>query len=233
MQEFLWVVYPYLTLGLFVVGSLYRYNFDQIGWTSKSSEILEKRLLRWGSLLFHWGVIFVFFGHVFGLLVPIGVYRALGVPDELYHLVALWSGGITGLAAFTGLALLIWRRLTNLRVRLASSASDVLVLALLLLTVGLGLGATLGLRLAGVTYEYRTSVGPWIRSVLLGHPQASLMQGVPLILQLHILAALLLFATTPFSRLVHVFSLPLAYLRRAPQQYRSRWQENGRRSQGD
>lgn len=233
MQEFLWAVYPYLALGIFVLGSLYRYNYDQIGWTAKSSEILEKRLLRWGSLLFHWGIVFVFFGHVFGLLVPLAAYHALGVPDGLYHLVALLSGGVAGLAALLGLVLLIWRRLMNLRVRLVSSLSDVVVLLLLLVTVGLGLGATVGLRVAGVSYEYRASIGPWIRSVLMLRPNPGLMHGVPLVLELHVLAAFLVFAATPFSRLVHVFSLPLAYLRRAPQQYRRRWPQKDLEAHGD
>lgn len=222
MNEFLWVVYPYLCLMLLVVGTLTRYNYDQIGWTSKSSELLEKRLLRLGSPLFHWGIIFVFLGHVAGLLVPISLYHALGVSDHLYHMGAMVMGGITGLMALAGLILLLWRRLIVRRVRAHTSTADWLALGFLIATVALGLLMTLVYNVAHLPYEYRTTVGPWIRGVFLLHPDAALMADVPLVLQLHILTALALFAVSPFTRLVHIFSLPLAYLRRAPMQYRRR-----------
>ncbi len=222
MSEFLWVVYPYLCLMLLLVGMLTRYNYDQIGWTSKSSELLEKRLLRLGSLLFHWGIIFVFLGHVAGLLIPIGVYEALGVSEHLYHLTAMAMGGITGLMALAGLLILLWRRLSVRRVLRNTAPADFVALGFLIATVALGLSMTLIYNVSHLPYEYRTTVGPWIRGVLLLHPDAALMAHVPLILQLHILTALALFAVSPFTRLVHIFSLPLAYLRRAPMQYRRR-----------
>jgi nitrate reductase gamma subunit len=222
VNEFLWVVYPYLCLMLLVVGMLARYNYDQIGWTSKSSELLEKRLLRLGSPLFHWGIIFVFLGHVAGLLVPIRVYQAFGISAHVYHMGAMVMGGITGLMTLVGLLLLLWRRLSVRRVLLHTSTGDWLALGFLIATVALGLTMTLVYNVTHLPYEYRTTVGPWIRGVILLHPDASLMAGVPLILQLHILTALALFAVSPFTRLVHIFSLPIAYLRRAPMQYRRR-----------
>jgi nitrate reductase gamma subunit len=222
LSEFLWVVYPYLCLMVLVVGMLTRYNYDQIGWTSKSSEILEKRLLGLGSPLFHWGIIFVFLGHVAGLLVPIEVYQALGVSEHLYHMGAMAMGGITGLMTLVGLLLLLWRRLSVRRVKSHTSTGDWVALGFLIATVALGLSMTLVYNVSHVAYEYRTTVGPWIRGVILLHPQAALMAHVPLVLQLHILTALALFAVSPFTRLVHIFSLPLAYLRRRPIQYRRR-----------
>ena len=233
MNEFLWVVYPYLCLMLLVVGTLARYNYDQIGWTSKSSELLEKRLLRIGSPLFHWGIIFVFLGHVAGLLVPIGVYQAIGVSEHVYHLGAMVMGGVTGLMALAGLLLLLWRRLSVRQVLRNTSAGDWLALALLIVTVAMGLGMTLVYNVAHLPYEYRTTVGPWIRGVILLHPDPSLMAGVPLLLQIHILAALALFAASPFTRLVHIFSLPLAYLGRAPMQYRRRTPAPAQGQSGD
>ena len=222
MNEFLWVVYPYLCLTVLVVGTLARYNYDQIGWTSKSSELLEKRMLRTGSLLFHWGIIFVFFGHVAGLLVPIEVYQAIGISERMYHLGAMVMGGITGLMTLAGLALLLLRRLGVKRVLRNTAPADWVALGFLIATVAMGLLMTLGYNATHLPYEYRTTVGPWIRGVLLLHPDARLMSQVPLILQIHILTALGLFAVSPFTRLVHVWSLPLAYLRRAPMQYRRR-----------
>ena len=79
-HQFLWVIFPYLSLATFVLGHIFRYRYDQYGWTPKSSQLLERRLLMWGVLLFHWAFLFVFAGHVMGLLVPIGVYRASGSP---------------------------------------------------------------------------------------------------------------------------------------------------------
>lgn len=234
MKEFLWGVYPYLSLMLLVVGTLARYNYDQIGWTSKSSELLEKRLLRTGSLLFHWGIILVFFGHVAGLLVPVAVYQAVGISEQLYHLGAMVMGGLTGLMTLVGLVLLVLRRLGVRRVLRNTSAADWVALGFLIATVSTGVLMTLGYNVTHLPYEYRTTVGPWIRGVLVLHPDAALMAGVPLVLQVHILTALALFAISPFTRLVHVWSLPLAYLRRAPMQYRRRGLPlpSGRRGRG-
>jgi len=218
-----WVVYPYLCLAVLVVGSLYRYDTDPMGWSAHSSEFLERRRLRLGSLLFHWGIVFVFLGHVAGLLVPLSVYRSLGVGDSLYHAFALVLGGASGLAALAGASLLLARRLSVPRVRRTTTPGDFLTLALLLVTVGLGLASTLGWNLTHGPYEYRSTVAPWLRGILTLSPNPALMEGVPLVLKLHILAAFLLFALSPFTRLVHIWSLPLAYLRRAPLQYRRRF----------
>lgn len=222
MSEFLWVVFPYLALTLFAVGSLARYAYRPMAWGSRSSEILEKRWLHWGSLLFHWGILFVFFGHVFGLLVPIEVYQALGVSSQMYHLGADTMGGLAGLATWVGLDILILRRLVHLRVRLNTSLGDWVSLGLLWIVVTLGDAETIVRNNLVGPYEYRLTVGPWVRELFTLHPNAALMTHVPLLLQVHIVAAFVLFAVWPFTRLVHVFSLPLAYLRRAPIQYRSR-----------
>lgn len=222
MAEFLWVVLPYLSLGLLVVVSVVRYLYTPMEWGSKSSQLLESRRLRWGSLLFHWGIVLVFFGHVFGLLVPIGVYGALGIDAHLYHLGADILGGLAGLATEMGLAILLWRRLTVRRLRASTEATDWLSLGLLFVVVGLGDAQTIVANNLMGAYEYRLTVGPWVRELFTLHPDAALMAHVPLLLQVHVVASLVLFAVWPFTRLVHVFSLPLAYLRRAPIQYRSR-----------
>ncbi|MCF8567511.1 respiratory nitrate reductase subunit gamma [Alicyclobacillus tolerans] len=224
MAQFLWVIFPYLCIAVLVVGTIYRYSYDQIGWGSKSSEILEKRLLRWGSLLFHWGLVFVFFGHVMGLLIPIQFYQWLGVSSEFYHMNAEIFGGLTGLAAWVGILLLLIRRIVNKRVRLNSSPSDYVALCMLFIVVSLGLYVTTIYDSIHGPYEYRTSVGPWFRQVLTLHPQAALMLHAPLVLQMHAISAFLLFAISPFTRLVHIWSAPFAYITRAPILYRSRAQ---------
>ncbi|KIL41669.1 nitrate reductase [Gordoniibacillus kamchatkensis] len=219
---FLWIIYPYLVLAVFLFGVVARFNGNPYGWTSKSSELLEKRLLRAGSTSFHWGIIFVFFGHVGGLLVPIEVYHALGVPDEAYHVVALGAGTIAGIAALFGVVMLIYRRWTVKRVRMTSSAGDWIALLFLLVVIATGMMATGRNALAESAFDYRTTINPWIRGVLIFRPDPSLMADVPAYFKVHVAAAFGLFAVFPFTRLVHVFSLPVTYLWRSYVLYRRR-----------
>jgi nitrate reductase gamma subunit len=222
VQEALWVVLPYLSLGILGVGSVLQYGHRPMAWGSRSSQLLEGRWLKSGSLLFHWGIVSVFLGHLLGLLVPVALYHALGVTDRLYHLGAEVLGGTAGLATWAGLDLLMVRRLVFPRVRRTTGAGDWFTLALLWVVVTLGDAETLGRNLLVGPYDYRATVGVWVRELFTFHPQASLMTHVPLLLQAHVVAALVLFAVWPFTRLVHAYSLPLAYLRRAPLQYRAR-----------
>lgn len=221
-NQFLWVVFPYLTLTVFIVGHLYRYANDPYGWTAKSSEILEKDRLKWGSLLFHWGIIFVLLGHVGGLIVPIQVHEALGISEVAYHLLAVIMGGLSGIAALVGLVLLTFRRLDIRRIRETSTTSDLIALGLLLVVVVLGLANTLGYSLLVGFHDYRLTIGPWLRGILLFRPNATLMTQVPLSFKVHVLAAFGLTGLWPFTRLVHIWSIPLEYLGRSPVLYRSR-----------
>lgn len=222
MGQFWWVIYPYLALAVMVVGTIYRYIYNPLGWGSKSSELLEKRWLRPGSLLFHWGILFVAGGHVIGLLIPKQVHEWLGVSDELYHLSADVLGGLAGFAAWLGVVILLLRRIFNRRVRLNSTPSDYVVLVLLFVVITLGDVVTIGHNNVYGPYEYRDTVGPWVRGLLTLHPDVGLMAQVPLLLQIHVIAAFALFAVSPFSRLVHAWSAPITYPMRAPIQYRSR-----------
>ncbi len=222
MTQFWWVIYPYLTLAIAVVGTLYRYRSDQIGWGSKSSEWLEKRFLRWGSLLFHWGILFIIVGHVVGLLIPVQAFDTLGIHRELYHRTADLFGGLAGIATWVGVLLLLIRRMVFDGVRRNSSTADFVALVLLFLVITLGDMQTVIMNNAVGPYGYRHTVGPWLRGLLILHPDARLMVGVPIILQVHIILSFALFAVSPFTRLVHVWSAPLRYPTRAPIQYRSR-----------
>jgi len=222
LSQFLWVIFPYLALAVMIVGMFYRFAYGQRGWTSKSSEILEKKWLRRGSLLFHWGIILVFLGHVMGLLVPLRVYQALGVSSEFYHVNADVFGGIAGVVTFVGVLILLLRRSLHSRVRANSSVSDYVALVMILIVIAIGTLETVGLNNIFGPYEYRTTIGPWVRELMVLHPNAALMKSVPWVLKVHILAAFTLFAVWPFTRLVHVFSLPVRYPWRAPIQYRSR-----------
>lgn len=215
-QQFLWVIFPYVAMAVFVAVHLYRYATNPYGWTSRSSEFLEKGWLRWGSQLFHWGVIFALLGHIGGLGVPMPWYEALGVSPELYHLSAIIIGGLAGLAALAGLVILLLRRSLTAPLRLTSSRLDFLALVLLLIVVGLGIGNTLGYNVLYGSYEYRVTIGPWLRGLFTLRPNPALMAGVPLSFQLHALAAFGLIGVWPFTRLVHVWSVPLEYVGRTP-----------------
>ncbi|KUP36383.1 respiratory nitrate reductase subunit gamma [Bacillus halotolerans] len=219
--QILWVIMPYMVLTIFIGGHIYRYQHDQFGWTAKSSELLEKKKLAAGSTLFHWGMLFVIGGHVMGILIPEGVYRAIGITEHVYHKMAIGVGLPAGIAAVIGLFILTYRRLFDKRIRKTSSPSDFLTLFLLLFVMVSGVAATF-LNVDSKGFDYRTTVGPWFRQIFLLRPDASLMESVPLWFKLHILMGYVIFIMWPFTRLVHVFSLPFKYLTRSYVVYRKR-----------
>jgi len=221
-DQFLWVIYPYIVLTVFVGGHLYRIHTHPYSWTSRSSELLEKRWLRWGSPLFHWGILAVFLGHVGGLLVPKSVHEALGLSDTVYHFLAVTVGGVAGLVTAIGAIILLIRRVGVPRVRHTSRTGDFVAIVLVCLVILSGMWATLWNSLGHTAFDYRETIGPWLRGVLTFQPDPSLMATVPLPFKVHVLAAFSLFAVWPFTRLVHVFSLPLAYLWRSYVLYRRR-----------
>jgi len=221
-NQFWWVIYPYLMLTIFIVGHIYRYNTDQYGWTAKSSEFLEKRSLKWGSILFHYGILMVFGGHVIGLLVPKTVTEALGITEELYHLTAVYIGGFAGIITFIGIALLLFRRFSIKRIWVTSSPSDILIAILLFIVVAFGLYNTIYSMLGLSHFDYRATLAPWLRGLLIFAPDYTLMKDVPLFFKLHTIFAFAIFGIWPFTRLVHVWSLPLEYFKRSYIVYRSR-----------
>src|SRR5690625_2830757 len=143
IDQFLWVIFPYVCIVIFIVGHIFRFRYDQFGWTAKSSEFIEKRQLMIGSFLFHIGIIPVFLGHVSGLLIPKTWTRAFGISDHLYHMGAVWIGGFFGVVTLVGMFLLTWRRFTIKTVRNLSSTSDLIVNSLLLFIVFIGVYSSL------------------------------------------------------------------------------------------
>ncbi|HJV18004.1 MAG TPA: respiratory nitrate reductase subunit gamma [Bacillales bacterium] len=220
-ENFFWISFPYIMLTMFVVGHFYRYHTDQFGWSAKSSEFLEKDKLKWGSVLFHYGIVFVFFGHVAGVLIPLWVYEALRVTDHMYHFGALWIGGLAGIITLIGVLLLMIRRFTVKRIFINSTFRDVLVLVLLVLVIVSGFVNTIWYTGRGIAFEYRATIGPWFRSILSLSPMPKLMIDAPIGFKIHIVSAFLLFGIWPFTRLVHVWSLPLEYLTRKFVVYRA------------
>ncbi|WP_191564375.1 respiratory nitrate reductase subunit gamma [Janibacter melonis] len=230
MSTFLWVIVPYLTLATFVVGHVWRYRYDKFGWTTRSSQLYEDRLLRIGSPLFHFGMLGVVAGHVIGLVIPKVATDALGISAHTYHVVALAGGIPAGLAAVAGLVILVYRRRPTRPVFSATTLNDKVMYLFLGLVMVLGIWNTIAgslLRFGG-EYDYREGVSVWWRSIFTFAPEPDLMAAAPLGFQLHALTAMILFAMWPFTRLVHVFSAPIGYLTRPYLVYRSRDSRPGR-----
>ncbi len=219
---FWWVVFPYVAMTLMVAGLLYRFVHRRKSWTAPSTELFEKKWLRIGSPLFHYGIIFAFVGHVMGVLLPKRLYDFFGVSDEMYHLFAIVGGGVAGLMVVAGLVILTIRKVSHARLRVHASFADYFALLMVLVVSALGTYITVIYNTTVHAFEYRASIGPWFRSLFMFQPQYQLMETVPLIFQVHVVAAFLLFAAIPFTMLVHLFSLPARYPTRAPIQYRSR-----------
>lgn len=214
----LWVVLPYVTITIFVVGLVWRLRSDRAGWNARSSQLHEQKLLRLGSPMFHIGILFTMAGHAGGLLVPAQFTQATGLSDDAYHTVAFGMGGISGTVALVGLAILAYRRFKVPTVTGSGAAGDTVVFLLLPATMLFGLGVTL----FGGGHNYRETVSPWIRSILMLQPDGQLMNAAPIGFQVHTLMALVLIACWPFTRLVHAFTVPLTYLVRPYIVYRSR-----------
>ncbi len=221
MTTLLWGVLPYVVLAVFVLGHAWRWRHDQLGWTTHTSQLLESRLLRLGSPLFHVGMLMVVGGHALGLLVPASWTAAVGISEHTYHLVSLVAGGLAGLMTVAGLLLLIARRFVAGRVRRVTTRMDKVLYVWLAAVIALGMGTKVG-SLLGHGHEYRGTISVWFRSVFAFDPNVEVLATVPLVYQLHALAALGLFALWPFTRLVHVFSAPLAYVFRPYVVYRRR-----------
>ena len=221
----LYTVLPYAALTMFVVGHWWRYRRDQYGWGARSTQLLESRVLKYASTIFHLGVLAAIAGHVLGLLVPRSWTNAVGLSDDAYHVLAVVGGLTAGVAVCVGFALLVYRRLCFARVRVTTTRADLITFGLLVIAIGTGMLATI--TNIGDAVPYRETVGPYFRQLFILDPQPELMTGggVTLIFQANVTTVWLLLAFWPFSRLVHAWSVPVDYPFRSPISYRSR---NGR-----
>ncbi|RLP75304.1 respiratory nitrate reductase subunit gamma [Mycetocola tolaasinivorans] len=230
LSIFLWVAVPYAAAATFVVGHIVRNRSDQFGWTTRSSQIHENRLLRWGSPMFHLSILMVIAGHVVGLLIPREWLYAIGISEHIYHLGATWMGTAAAVLTLAGLAILLYRRRVTAGVRRATTVMDRIMYAVLAVTLLFGTAATVMHQVFGPGDEYRGTIGPWMRGLMIFQPQPELMADVPVMFQLHVLCAMVLFVLWPFTRLVHVFSAPIGYFIRPRLVYRTRYKQHGARA---
>jgi nitrate reductase gamma subunit len=225
-EVLLWDVLPYVTIAVFVVGMVWRYRYDKFGWTTRSSQLYERSILRIASPLFHLGMLAVLAGHIVGLLVPESWTSALGVSEHVYHINAVVLGAIAGIATLVGVVMLIYRRRTNGPVFAATTKNDKTMYVFLVAAIALGLVTTMvGAGVIGDGYNYRETVSPWFRSIFLLQPEGELMAEAPASFHIHALAGMALFMVWPWTRLVHAFSAPLGYLFRPYVVYRTRDEE--------
>jgi nitrate reductase gamma subunit len=220
----LFVWYPYVCLTTFLVGSLVRFDREPYSWRAGSSQILRRRQLTWGSNLFHFGILFLFFGHAAGLLTPQFVYT-LFVTVEQKQLLAVVAGGIAGVLCFIGLTMLLHRRLFDPRIRMTSTTMDVAILVILWVQLTLGL-VTLPFSLAHSDGSVMLVLAHWAQGILTLQPiDAASLQGLALPYLAHLVLGMTIFLLFPFSRLVHIWSAPVWYLgRRGYQVVRTRRQ---------
>jgi nitrate reductase gamma subunit len=209
----LFVWYPYVCIGFFVVGSLFRFERDQYSWRASSSQLLRRRQLFWGSNLFHFGVIFLFFGHLVGLLTPTSLYTMVMTVQQK-QMLAVTAGGIAGVVCFIGLTLLLHRRLFDPRIRITSTTMDMAILVILWIQLSLGL-LTLPSSLAHADGSVMLKLSHWAQGVLTLQPGgAELLKGLEWHYLTHLVLGMTIFLLFPFSRLVHIWSAPVGYLGR-------------------
>lgn len=223
LNQLLFVIIPYIALTVFFIGSLIRYDRDQYTWKADSSQLLESKQLRRGSIPFHIGILAIFLGHFVGLLTPNEVWHLLGISAATKQLVAMGAGGLFGIICFYGMCILIVRRLTNPRILATSSKMDISILLLLFLQLIIGL-ASIFVSAGHMDGQEMLKLMSWAQNILTFDPStaAASIASVHWIFKLHILVGMLIFILFPFSRLVHIWSVPVKYLRRNYQVVRSK-----------
>ncbi|WBY02505.1 respiratory nitrate reductase subunit gamma [Ramlibacter tataouinensis] len=206
--------FPYVAVIVMVVGSILRFDKDQYGWRSQSSQFLRRKQMLIGSNLFHLGVIVLFFGHFVGLLTPVWVFHAVGFTNQNKQMMAMLVGGIAGVSALAGCTLLLHRRLFDARIRRSSSWGDIAVLALIWVQLVMGVG-TIYWSMQHLDGREMVQLMGWAHGILTLNPGApGQLDEVGVIFKLHIILGLVLFLITPFTRLVHIWSVPIWFLLR-------------------
>ncbi len=205
-------IYPYIALAVLILGTILRYDREPYSWRSGSSQLLRRKQLMWGSVLFHVGVLVIFFGHLIGLLTPIAIFDAMGISHSAKQILAIVAGGIAGLMAIVGATLLVHRRLFDARVRAASSTSDTLIIILLWIQLALGL-ATIPVSLQHLDGEEMVRFMNWAQGIFtFNFDAASYVAHASPIFKAHLFLGLTILLIFPFTRLVHMLSAPVQYL---------------------
>lgn len=214
LNQILFGIYPYIALSVLALGSVIRFDREQYTWRSGSSQLLRRKQLVLGSVLFHLGVLTIFVGHFVGLLTPIWVFDALGIPHGAKQILAMTAGGIAGVMCLTGGLMLLHRRLFDPRIRATSSFGDTAILILLMTQLSLGL-ATIPVSAGHLDGHEMLKFMAWAQGVFTFRPGiAELVADVHPIFKAHLVLGLTILLVFPFTRLVHMLSAPVWYLNR-------------------
>jgi len=212
MNEFLFGTYPYIALTVLFIGSIARYDRDPFTWKSSSSQLLRRKSLIIGSVLFHVGVLVIFFGHLIGLLTPLSIFHFFGISNEFKQTLAVVAGGIAGVMALVGGSMLLARRLGDPRIRKNSSFADIGILVLLLVQLVLGL-FTIFVSIQHLDGGEMVKFMAWAQGIFFFDGKAaSYIADSAFIFKLHIFLGLTIFLIFPFTRLVHMLSVPIRYI---------------------
>ncbi len=225
MNDFIFGVYPYIAGTIFLVGSWMRFDREQYTWKADSSQFLNNDKMRLASNLFHIGIIAIFFGHLFGMLIPRGVFLAFGISDLAHQKIAIVAGIIFGGMCLAGGVMLLMRRLKEPRIIATSRKRDMLVIGWLVATVIVGLLTTL-VSMNHVSHgdaSTMVALTSYVQSVATLQADPGLLKDVNPIYKFHMLLGMTVFLIFPFTRLVHIWSVPLTYLGRAYQVVRTKY----------
>jgi len=221
LHQFAFQIYPYIAIAVFFIGSWARFDYAMYTWRTGSSQLLSSRGMRLGSNLFHIGILAILGGHLVGLLTPHSVYElVISAPQK--QLLAMWAGGLAGVLCFAGIVILLWRRLFDARVRATGSFGDLLVLVLIFAQLLLGM-VSIRVSAGHLDGSVMIVLSEWAQHIVTFRAgAANFIYGVHWVYQAHIVLGMTLFLIAPFTRLVHVWSIPLSYLWRPYQVVRKR-----------
>jgi nitrate reductase gamma subunit len=207
-HELAFVAAPYAAVLLVVVATTYRVRYRKFSVSSLSSQLLEREKLYWGSVPFHWGILIILLGHLMALIIPSSFTAWNSVPVRLYAL------EITGFAlaawALGGLGILLWRRFQSKRVRVVTTRMDLVVLVLIIAQVVTGMAVALFYRFG--SFWGPEVFAPYIRSLMTLDPRPELLADLAIVIRLHVFLFFVFLGIFPFTRLVHVITVPLQYI---------------------
>ena len=222
LNSLIFVALPYLALALLFGVTSYRYLANRLTWSAYSTELLERRLLYWGSNLWHYGIIPLLLAHLIPCLLPGAVAGLLGNQVTLLVLESLGLG--LGLLALLGVLLLLLRRVNTPMLKQVTGFSDWLILCLLILQAGTGVYLAAFLRWGSLWYLH--AAVPYFWSIWCFNPQPEYLSDLPPVLKAHVACAFLILGVFPFTKLVHLLFLPVDFLKDQPLVYRWRGQRS-------
>ena len=224
MHDFIFGAYPYLAGAVFIIGSWLRFDREQYTWKADSSQLLDNTGMRLYSNLFHVGILGIFFGHLFGLLTPHAVFVAMVISDVAHQYIAIYAGVVFGAACLAGAFFLARRRLTVKRVRAVSRDRDTFIIIWLAITAALGLSTIPVSASHANSGDVQTMIAlsEYVKSIATLSVDPSLLQNVSAVYKLHMFFGMTVVLVFPFTRLVHVWSVPISYLGRAYQVVRAK-----------